>query len=119
MRTLVRILAGINLLFAAFHVLLALQVWGLTDLHSQIHALLIMLAVGGTLFILFLGIALFWTREVLSTSIGKVLLLLGAATYLIRGVEELTISPTITMPILVVCAITGALHLVPLFGKRA
>lgn len=118
MNIVIRILAVINLLFAAFHVLLAVQIWQLTDIHPQIHALLVMLAIGGTLFILFLGVALMWVREVRSTTIGKMLLLLGSCTYLTRAVEEVWISPEVSLPILIVCAVTGLLHMVPLFARK-
>ena len=118
MKTFIRILAVINLLFAAFHVLLAIQLSRLTELHPQIHSLLVMLAIGGTVFILFLGIAFWWTREVRSTSIGKSLLILGSLTYIIRAAEEVWMAPEPSMPILTVCAMTGLLHVVPLFGGR-
>lgn len=119
MKILIRICGVFNLLFAAFHIWLGFSIARLPVCPQEAHELMKMLNAGGTLFILFMGMALtFVVREVSSTILGRLILILGAATYLLRAAEELFISTHVNVPILGTCLLVGILHLVAFLMLR-
>lgn len=112
MFALIRLLGVINLLFAVFHVWLGTAIARIEDIPDGIHSLLMMLNAGGTLFILFLGLCYaFATHDVAETRLGRLVLTLGALTYLVRAAEELLLAPQISWAIFAVSLVTGLLHL--------
>ncbi|MBN1404040.1 MAG: hypothetical protein JW942_06195 [Opitutales bacterium] len=112
MKALVVICGITNIVFTAFHIWLGLQISRMSGVPEQLHALLKMLNTGGTIFILFLAMTLtFMAGEVVKTRLGGMILLLGAATYLVRGAEEFIVSSAVNVPILAACAVVGLLHL--------
>jgi len=119
MKILIRIAGVINLLFAAFHVWLGRVICQFTDMPAEHLALMKMLNTGGTIFILFLGVSLtFLAKEIATTALGRLILLLGAATYLVRAAEELIVAPSANITIMAACTIIGLLHLLLFMALR-
>ncbi len=110
MNALIRTAGAICLIFTAFHIWLGIAIARM-PLPASPLALMKMLNTGGTIFILFLGVTLtFMASEVRKSRLGSMILLLGAATFIVRAVEEIVVSPHTNIVILAVCALTGLLH---------
>jgi hypothetical protein len=111
MKNYIRVLGVLNLLFAAFHVFLAVAI-SRCQLPPEALALMKMLNYGGSIFILFMAVSmLFLASDVVATKLGRMVVLLGAATYIVRAIEEVLIAPHANPLILATCAIVGLLHL--------
>ncbi len=100
----------LNSLFFVIHVLLGYQLFHLTQLAPPFRGLIEALNVGGVLFILFFAYAsFFYGQELLSTGLGKAVLLLASVLYLSRAAEEffwLRFTPAI----FALCVIVGAIY---------
>jgi hypothetical protein len=110
-KTLLQIGGALSAVFFLFHLFLGWQIhhW---NMPVNIRALLEMFNGGGAVFILFLAVAsLALTRDVLTTSLGRAVLGLGAATFLFRAIAETCISPVFHPVIFGTCLITGAFYL--------
>ncbi|HPG39622.1 MAG TPA: hypothetical protein PLP19_20335 [bacterium] len=105
----------INVLFTIFHVWLAWQISQITGLSSEIHALLLMLAFGGTLMIGFAAYAsLFCIQQMLTTRLGKATMILVVLIYSTRALEEIVIAPKFSPLIFSACLVTALVYLLAL-----
>jgi hypothetical protein len=112
---LLRIGGAANALFFFFHLWLGWRVQTLVQIDPGLRSLLEMLNGGGALFILFLAVAsLAFSREVLTTNLGRAVLILGTALYLLRAAAEVVVSPHRSQAILATCLVTGVLYLLSL-----
>jgi hypothetical protein len=103
----------INALFTLFHLYLHYQLYKLKELAAGLYALLLMLNLGGILFILFFTLAfLLYSREVLSTRLGGLTLLFCSLVYGTRALEEIVISPHFSIVIFSTCIVTFFLFLI-------
>ncbi len=99
----------IQLAFALFHVHLGMAISRLTGI-GDLRPLMLALNTGGMLTILFFGYAcLVPRRQVVTTHLGRALLALIAASYLVRAAEEVAIfrfNPVIFWS----CVVVGVLN---------
>ena len=109
----------INALFAAFHVLLGWNILHLTALTPGQRALLQAFNLGGLLMFIFLAVAFLACQTDLRTRLGRATILLGALTYLVRALDEFVLFPHVGWTIVILCTITGLLHLAALRAVRA
>jgi len=99
-----------NLLLALFHIHLCFQIYAAQS-GSPIYPLLEMLAIGGTLMVLFLSVTSFWYRaELVTTKIGQPIILLNIAVYLSRLLGEFILFPRQNILIIVVCSFLTILY---------
>lgn len=108
------IIGGIlNSLLAVFHFFLGYQIFQFEDVAVGYRALMTMLNVGGTLFIILSAIAsLCFMNEMITTKLGKLILIFVFLLYFSRAIEELIISPTFSVIIFLVCMVISAIYLV-------
>jgi len=100
----------INLLLALFHIHLCYQI-NAAQSGSPVYPLLEMLAIGGTLMVLFLAVTSFWyTKELVTTNIGQPIILLNIAVYLSRVLGEFILFPRQNVLIIVVCTFLTILY---------
>jgi len=115
MKSLVRALGIVNLLFTALHIWLVQWINALPGIEPNVHAIMKMLnnAVAG--FFFFLAVAmLLATEEILETRLGRMIMAIASVSLIVRAVEE---APLVTAPrplILAACLIAGTLHAVVL-----
>lgn len=109
MKTLIRIAGVVNLCLAVFHVLLAFCICKMPGIPAEALALMKMLnaAAIGTFLVLGLSMA-FYATEVASARIGRLMLALGAAIYLMRAAGEVCLSPC-PKPLIAGIALVAAL----------
>ncbi len=105
---------AINAAFVAFHVLLGLSFQRITALTAGQRALLHAFNTGGAVMIAFLAVAFFACQADLRTRLGRATILLGALTYLIRALDEFVFFPQVHWMIVILCTLTGLLHLTAL-----
>jgi hypothetical protein len=99
-----------NLLFTLFHIFLCYQIYAGSS-GSPIYPLLEMLAVGGTLMILFLTVTSLWyLTELVTVKIGQPIILLNIAVYFTRIIGEFVLFPQQNALIIVVCSIMTILY---------
>ncbi len=110
------IIGGIlNSLLTVFHVFLGYQIFQFKDIAEGYRALMVMLNAGGTLFILLFTIAsLGFTKEMLTTKIGKLISLFVFLLYVSRAIEEVILSPEISPAILAICLVISLIYLMVL-----
>jgi hypothetical protein len=114
-RALIIIGGIVNILFAAFHVYLGTRINGWVNLSENTRAMLMMFNVGGTLTIAFFAlVSLVCSRELLSTTLGKITCGAVGLFYFVRAVEEF-IYPPVTAWIAISCLVVTALYVIPLF----
>lgn len=119
MKTLVRVCGVTNLIFAAFHVWLYLHVARMVGVPEEAFELLRLFAVSGVVFILFLGLALtFLAGEVAVTVTGRLVLVLGAATYIVRALGEVVVVRDTSWCLFALCMLVGIAHCIALLGIR-
>jgi len=100
----------LNLLLTLFHIHLCFQIY-IAQSGSAIYPLLEMLAIGGTLMVLFLSVTSFWYRtELVTTKIGQPIILLNIAVYLSRLLGEFILFPRQNILIIVVCSFLTILY---------
>lgn len=105
---------ALNALFFLFHLWLG---WNFHHgkLPPDLRALLEMMNGGGALAILFLAVAsLAFPADVLSTRLGRAVLVLGATLYLLRGLAETCVTPVFHPAIFASCLATGVIYLAAL-----
>ncbi len=113
-KTLLQLGGALSALFFLFHLFLG---WRLhhAQFDAGVRSLLEMMNGGGALLILFLAVAsLGFTREVLTTALGRTVLVVAAALYLLRAAAEIVVSPHLSPAIFGTCLLTGALYLAAL-----
>lgn len=102
----------LNAIFVLFHVWLGYMIHVNPAISQADRPLMEMLNVGGLLMILFIAVAsLFYKKEMLTTSLGKLVSLLNIALYWSRAVEEIIISPVTKPIILISCIVLGLIYL--------
>lgn len=107
-----------NGLFFLFHLFLG---WRLHHLQvaAPLRSLLEMLNGGGALFILFLTYAsLVRSTEVLTSQLGRSVLVLATSLYLLRAVAEFIVAPSAAPAIYLTCFATGTVYLGALLLSR-
>jgi hypothetical protein len=116
-RVLIAVGAMLNFLFGLFHIWLFWHIHRSANIAAGTKGLILALNVGGTLLIFFVAIAsAFYAREILTTGIGRLVLLLGALLYLSRAAEEFVwfrFSPVIFFS----CLLVGLIYTVLLFMR--
>lgn len=113
-RLLLQVGGALNALFFLFHLWLGWNIhhW---KLPPDLRALLEMMNGGGALALLFLAVgALAFPADVLSTRLGRAVLTLGAALYLLRALAETCVTPVFHPLIFGACLIAGLVHLAAL-----
>jgi hypothetical protein len=112
MKNLIRIAGVLNLLAGAFHILLGHLLVLPEGTPEFVRATIVMLNMVAIMSFLFIGLAMtFMASEVVSTSIGKLMVLYGALMYLVRAFEEAMLSPTASKAIITICVVVGLVHL--------
>ena len=115
-KVLIRISGALNLVFGAFHVFLGFWICRMPGIPEFPFAVMKMLNTALTGAFLYMGVSmLFFAGEVAVTKIGRLLLLLGVTTFLIRGIEEVALAPKPGVPILAVCLIAAIVHALALY----
>lgn len=113
MRKVLVFVAGcIMVLFALLHGYLAWEIHHMTALSADDRALMEMLNVATGLFALFFGVSsLLLLRELLTTPLGRVVLLFGFLMMAFRSVAEIIITPSFNTPIFVTCAVVACFYI--------
>ncbi len=116
MRRILVIVAGcVMILFALLHGYLAWEIHHMTALSADDRALMEMLNVATGLFALFFGVSsLFLLRELLTTPLGRVVLLFGFLMMAFRSVAEIVIAPSFNTPIFITCAVVACFYVAAL-----
>jgi hypothetical protein len=112
--TLLLVGGAVNLLFGLFHVWLATAIQSSKSLSAPDRALMHMLSVAVTCFILFFAYVSFFHRgALLSTELGTAMLVLVALIYLSRAVEEIVFRNAMdfSVMIFVPCLVMGGIYL--------
>lgn len=108
-----------NALFFLFHLWLGWQ-FHRAQVAPGLRALLETLNAGGALLILFLAVAsLAFARDVLGTALGRAVLALAAALYLLRAAAEFLVTPRLNPAIVAACLVVGLLYAAVLALGRA
>jgi len=108
-----------NLLLAFFHIFLCYKIY-VAQSGSPIYPLLEMLAISGTLMILFLAVTSLWYRtELVTAKIGQPIILLNIAVYLFRTLGDFILFPQLNIMIIVVCSFLTILYVyIFIAGKK-
>jgi hypothetical protein len=118
-KTLLYITGFLNLLFGLFHVYLGYEISASSNLAQDPRSMLQGLNVSSALMIFFLAyVCLLHQRDMLTTGLGKAVLVLGTLVYLSRAAEEFfwfRFSPLMTTA----CLLVGGLHLILLLWPDA
>jgi hypothetical protein len=110
---------ALNFLFGVFHVWLGWNIYRAQGLSAGSRGLMLALDVGGTLLIFFLAYAsVFCARELLTTRIGRGVLVLAAVLYLSRAAEEF-VWFSFTPAIFFSCLLAGLIYAVLWFTPSA
>lgn len=114
-KTVVLIAGGFSLILVIFHVYLGLEIHGLDMLSSEHRALMGMLNISTALLVFFLAIgSIFFIKDVLTTRIGRFVLVVGFLLYALRAIGEVVLFPVFNVGIFVVCVFAALLYLVAL-----
>lgn len=106
--------AALNFLFGLLHIFLGWQIWHAAAPRGT-RALMFALNLGGMLLIFFLAYAsAVCRREIMTTRLGRGVLVLAVLLYLSRAVEEVAIFG-LSPAILVACLLVGGIYTVLLF----
>ena len=117
-QTLLVIGGGLNVLFGLLHIWLGWEFHHATHLSPDDRALMEMLNVGAILFVFFFAYASFFCRkELLSTALGKAVLVLILLTYLSRAIEEVILPPTFSIVIFAACLLVAGVYLAAILWK--
>ena len=117
MNTMLLIGGVFQILLGALHIYLSRQIQIAPGIRPGDRALMQALNVGGMLMIFFFAyVSFFCRRELVSTQVGRAVLVLVCLFYFVRALE----SPLLfgfEPAIFVVCIVVGLLYLVPLIGS--
>jgi len=106
----------LNFLFGLFHIWLGWRIYPAKGLSPGSRGLMLAFDVGGTLLIFFIAYAsAFCSREMLTTRIGRAVLILAAVLYLSRAAEEL-VWFSFTPAIFFCCILVGLIYTVLWFA---
>jgi hypothetical protein len=109
---------GLNVLFGLLHIWLGWEFHHATHLSPDYRALLEMFNVGETLVVFFFAYASFFCRkELLTTALGKSVLVLILLTYLSRAAEEVILSPVFSVVIFATCLLVAGVYLAAALWK--
>ncbi|MCP4659997.1 MAG: hypothetical protein GY856_31730 [bacterium] len=109
-----------QVILGIFHLGLGWRIHHWSELPVDARALMAMLNVAGILFIFFFAyVSFFCKEELLTTGLGKAVLVLILLMYLSRAGEEIVL-PGFSVMIFVVCLLISGIYLVPLLasGRR-
>ncbi|HAE59238.1 MAG TPA: hypothetical protein DCG54_06955 [Anaerolineae bacterium] len=106
---------GFNVLLMIFHIWLGWQIQLIPDLSPDYKALMQMLNVGVILILVFATYAsLFCIRDLLTTGLGKLTMLVIALFYATRAGEEIILAPEFSAVIFGICLIVAVIYLLAL-----
>ena len=109
---------SLNVLFGLLYIWMG---WGFhhaTNLSKDYRAVLEMLNVGTILFVFFFAYASFFcAKEILTTWLGKAVLVLILLVYLSRAVEEIILAPTFSIAIVATCLLVAGVYLAAILWK--
>jgi len=109
----------LNLILMLFHVFLGYQISLIDNIAPGYKELMIMLNVGGTLFILLFTISsLFFIKDMLTTALGKLLIIFIIILYVSRALEEVFIVSQFSMSIFMACLFISLIYIVILTTHR-
>jgi len=115
MKALIRTSGALNLVFFAFHIVLGFWICRMPGIPVPVMAIMQMLNTALAGAFLYMGISMaFFAGEVAATRIGRLMLALGAITYLVRAGEELWLSPKPGPLVLGICIIAAVINLAAL-----
>ena len=118
-RTLIIIGGVLNVILALFHIFLGYQIYLIQDTAENYRALMIMLNAGGTLFIVLFSVAsLAFIKDMLTTQLGKLVILFVVLLYASRAIEEIIISPHFSLLIFTICLLIAAIYFSLLFIRK-
>ena len=107
-QTLIVIGGGLNVLFGLLHIGMGWEFHHATRLLPADRALVEMLNVSTALLVFFFAYASFFSRqELLTTALGKTVLVLVLLMYLSRAIEEVVLSPAFSAAIFGACFVVG------------
>ena len=117
-QTLLVIGGGLNVLFGLLHLWLGWEFHCATHLSPDDRTLIEMLNVGAILFVFFFAYASFFCRkDLLSTALGKAVLVLILLMYLSRAIEEVILSPAFSIVIVATCLLVAGVYLAAILSK--
>ncbi len=110
----------LNVLLAAFHVFLGYKIYLIQDTAANYRALMIMLNSGVTLLIVLFAVAsLVYVHDMLTTRLGKLVMLFAALLYASRGIEEIIVAIQFSSFIFGICILMSAIYIALFFIPRA
>ncbi|MEW6664865.1 MAG: hypothetical protein AB1512_06560 [Thermodesulfobacteriota bacterium] len=117
-KSMVFIAGCFSFVLGLFHVYLGWKIHGLGALSPEHRALMEMLNIstGLLVFLLAIGCTLF-IDEVLSTRVGRLILVFGFLLYAMRAIGEVILFPTFNVVIFMICVLVAILCVVPLLHR--
>jgi hypothetical protein len=117
-QTLLVIGGGLNVLFGLLHIWLGWEFHHALNLPPDYRAVLEMLNVGAILFVFFFAYTSFFCgKELLTTALGKAVLVLILLMYVSRAIEEVILSPTFSIVIFATCLLVAGVYLAAILWK--
>lgn len=117
-KIIVLIAGGFNFILAFFHVYLVWKIHSLDTLSSDHRALMGILNISTALLVFFLAIgSIFFIKEMLTTCIGRLILVFGFLLYALRAIGEITLFPAFNVIIFAACVLVAVLYLVALLRR--
>jgi hypothetical protein len=114
------IIGGVlNLILAAFHVLMAFNIPRIKEVPADYRVFMMMLDIACIVAITLFSVAsLFYIKDMMSSKLGKLIMFFVFLFYISRGIEEIAISPVFSPLIFAVCAIISLIYLALMFLTR-
>ncbi len=110
LKTVILVAGGLNLLMGIFHVYLCYR-FHVVYSGMSFYPLLQMFAVGGAMMVFFLAVtSLFFPVELVTTKIGRSVIVLNLLVYFSRIVEEFVLVPVSQPAIIGACLLPGVLY---------
>lgn len=117
-QTLLVIGGGLNVLFGLLHIWLGWEFHHAPYLSPDVRALIEMLNMSAILFVFFFAHASFFCkREMLTTRLGRAVLVLILLVYVSRAVEEVILSPAFSAFIFAACLLVAGVYLATILWK--
>ena len=109
----------INLIFGLFHLFLGYMLHTNPNIPEGFRPLMEMLNAGGALMIFFMAFAsLFYKEEMLTTKLGRLVIILTLLLYWSRAVEEATIAAGFSAVIFTSCILVGIIYFLLLIPSK-
>lgn len=109
----------LNAVFTLFHIWLGWKIQSFAGLPDGYRPLMTMLNFGGILLIGFITFASFFCiEELISTRLGKAVIILTFFVYFSRAIEEVLIAPQFSVLIFISCLIVAAVYALAFAGLK-